>query len=47
MLGQELILPRDSSYYKATPPYGMETLKLIVTDQVVDLREVFHSNEVL
>jgi hypothetical protein len=43
-LGQELILPRDGSYYKVTPPYGMETLKLIVTDQVVDLRDVFNSN---
>ncbi|MFM7154632.1 MAG: caspase family protein [Bacteroidota bacterium] len=40
---QELILPRDGSYYKATPPYGMETIKLIVTDQVVDLRKTFNS----
>jgi hypothetical protein len=40
---QELILPRDGSYYKATPPYGMETIKLIVPDQVVDLRKVFNS----
>ncbi|MEY4204015.1 MAG: hypothetical protein RL013_1718 [Bacteroidota bacterium] len=40
---QELILPRDGSYYKATPPFGIETIKLIVTDQVVDLRKTFNS----
>jgi len=41
---QELILPRDGRYYIAIPPYGMETIKLIVTDRVVDLRMVFNSN---
>ena len=40
---QELILPRDGSYYKATPPFGIETIKLIVTDQVVDFRKTFNS----
>ena len=40
-LGQEFILPRDSLYFKCTQPYGMETVKLIVTDEPVDLCPVY------
>jgi hypothetical protein len=40
---QEFILPRGNHYFKVNPPYGMETLKLFVTDQKIDMRQVFKS----